>query len=526
MPGREAREVQALHDAARVLWLATDLREALDATLSVLQLELGMENGTLSLFDPVTGEVFIEAAPEMRDRERILGRLRPGEGIVGRIFATGMPMAVPDIGSEPLFLNRTGTWRDLDAEPRAFLGVPVRHGRTTLGVLTVDRRHGAGPISFERDLRFLEILAGMVGARVRLQELENPRRRAVLEEEAGAPEARLPGIVGVGRGMREVLERVERVARSRATVLVRGESGTGKELVARALHEASPRTGRPFVALNCAALPEALLESELFGHEKGAFTGAAAGTKGRFELADGGTLFLDEVGELSLSAQAKLLRAIQERQFERVGGRRAVTVDVRIVAATNRDLDAAVRAGEFRLDLFHRLSVVTVLLPPLRERREDVPALAEHLLRELSEENGREVRLGADALDALLAHDWPGNVRQLRNVLEAAVVSTEASLLRAAHLGLGRAAAQAAAAEPCARDREQSAGGAGAVQPPAEDGVAEAGVGEDGGREEREVRDALARAGYVKAKAARLLGMTVRQLDWRVRKYGIAVERF
>ncbi|WP_242339317.1 sigma 54-interacting transcriptional regulator [Anaeromyxobacter sp. SG66] len=517
MHGREAREVQALHDAARVLWLATDLREALDATLAVLQLELGMENGTLSLFDPVTGEVFIEAAPEMRDRERILGRLRPGEGIIGRIFATGMPIAVPDVGDEPLFLNRTGTWRDLREEPRAFLGVPVRHGRTTLGVLTVDRRHSAGPISFERDLRFLEILAGMIGARVRLQELENPRRRAVLEEEAGAPEARLPGMVGVGRRMREVLERVERVARSRATVLVRGESGTGKELVARALHEASPRTGRPFVALNCAALPEALLESELFGHEKGAFTGAAAGTKGRFELADGGTLFLDEVGELSLSAQAKLLRAIQERQFERVGGRRPVTVDVRIVAATNRDLDAAVKEGEFRLDLFHRLSVVTVLLPPLRERREDLPALAEHLVRELSEENGREVRLGGDALEALLAHDWPGNVRQLRNVLEAAIVSTEAAVLRAAHLGLEPA--REAPGDACARDARARAAGLDAPPAAAAEGAVPAG-------EEREVRLALERAGFVKAKAARLLGMTVRQLDWRVRKYGIAVERF
>ena len=517
MPGRQAREVQALHDAARVLWLATDIREALDATLVVLQVELGMENGTVSLFDPVTGEVFIEAAPEMRDRERILGRLRPGEGIVGRIFATGMPIAVPDIADEPLFLNRTGTWRDLDAEPRAFLGVPIRHGRTTLGVLTVDRRHRAGPFSIERDLRLLEILAGMLGARVRLQELENPRRRAVLEEEAGAPEARLPGIVGVGRRMREVLERVERVARSRATVLVRGESGTGKELVARALHEASPRTGRPFVALNCAALPEALLESELFGHEKGAFTGAAAGTKGRFELADGGTLFLDEVGELSLSAQAKLLRAIQERQFERVGGRRVVTVDVRIVAATNRDLDAAVRAGEFRLDLFHRLSVVTVSLPPLRERREDIPALAEHFVRELSEENGREVRLGADALEALAALDWPGNVRQLRNVLEEAVVSTDAPVLRAGDLDLGVASARPAPPpDACARELA-------AVELP----PAEARAEEDGpAGEAQQVRVALERAGFVKAKAARLLGMTVRQLDWRVRKYGISVERF
>jgi transcriptional regulator with GAF, ATPase, and Fis domain len=351
----------------------------------------------------------------------------------------------------------------------------------------------------------------MAGPRVRLEELENPRRRVVLEEEAGAPEARLPGIVGYGRRMREVMERVERVARSRATVLVRGESGTGKELIARALHDASPRSGHPYVAVNCAALPETLLESELFGHEKGAFTGAGAVQKGRFELANGGTLFLDEVGELSLPAQSKLLRALQERQIERVGGRRAMAVDVRIVAATNKDLEGAVARGEFRLDLFHRLSVVTVTLPPLRERREDVPALAEHFLAELAAENGRAApRLSPEAEEALVHFDWPGNVRQLRNALEQALVSIAGDVIHARDLGLDP---QTAAPVPLA------------IPPAANTAARNDAMATARTSEADRVRDALQRAGYVKAKAARLLGMTVRQLDYRIRKYRIPVER-
>jgi Nif-specific regulatory protein len=257
--------------------------------------------------------------------------------------------------------------------------------------------------------------------------------------------------------------------------------------------------------VNCAALPESLLESELFGHEKGAFTGAASVQKGRFELANGGTLFLDEVGELSLAAQSKLLRALQERQIERVGGRRPMAVDVRIVAATNKDLEAAVARGEFRLDLFHRLSVVTVALPALRERREDIPALAERFLREIGAENGREARLLPDAIDALVAFDWPGNVRQLRNVIEGALVSSASDALAARDLALE-------APPPDAR-------------PPPADPPRPGPANPVGDGETARVREALVRAGFVKAKAARLLGMTVRQLDYRVRKYGIPLER-
>jgi Nif-specific regulatory protein len=324
--------------------------------------------------------------------------------------------------------------------------------------------------------------------------------------------------------MREVMEQVVRVARSRATVLVRGESGTGKEVIARALHEASPRADRPFVAVNCAALPESLLESELFGHEKGAFTGAASTQKGRFEQADGGTLFLDEVGELSPAAQAKLLRAVQERQFERVGGRRTVTVDVRIVAATNRDLEEAVRSGAFRLDLYHRLSVVTLSLPPLRERTEEIPALAGHFLHELAEEHGQAaVTLAPDGLEVLTRCRWSGNVRQLRNCLERAVVTTTKRRLGAADICRGGSG--------CLLERVAAPvldeGGRGSAQDRPSSPATAAPDGASPPDDERErVRSALERCGYVQAKAARLLGMSVRQLAYRVRKYGIELERF
>ncbi|HZZ84825.1 MAG TPA: sigma 54-interacting transcriptional regulator [Anaeromyxobacteraceae bacterium] len=507
-------ELEALSEIASTLSHASDLNKALTSTLTILRLLLGMENGTVSLFDPVTGEVFIEAAPEMSDAARILGRLRPGEGIIGRTFQTGMPAVVPDIAEEPLFLDRTGTW--LDLEPRALLAAPIRDGRVTLGVLTVDRPHRPEPPSYDRDLRLLAVVTAMVGARVRLAQLESPRQREAPDEAPAVPALdRFPGVVGSSRRMRDLMALVARVAPSRATVFLRGESGTGKEVLARALHEASPRAGRPFIAVNCAAITEALFESELFGHEKGAFTGAAATRPGRFELADGGTLFLDEVGEIPPASQVKLLRALQERQFERVGGSRTLTVDVRIVAATNRDLEEAVRGGAFRLDLYHRLSVVTLDLPPLRQRKEDVPELARHFLTVLNAENGRRCELTQDALAALGACRWTGNVRQLRNCLERAVVSSARDRLGAADICL----------EVTGSCRlEEVSGGvtlAAAALP-----AAPAGVAGTAGRDERaQVAQALARCGYVQAKAARLLGMTVRQLRYRVQKYGIALEQ-
>ena len=537
-PRRADLESETLYEIGKVLSLSTDLNKAFTSALNLLGLYLGMENGTLSLFDPVTGEVFIEAAPQMRDEERILGRLRPGEGVVGRIFATGMPVVVPDIGKEPLFLNRTGSWKDLDTAPRAFIGVPVQDGRAVLGVLTIDRpAHDRA--EYGRDVRFLTVVSHLMAARVRVMQLENPHRRANhdLPMVASEPD-RFPGVVGQSRLMRDVLGLVERVARSRATVFVRGESGTGKELIARAVHESSPRAERPFVAVNCAALPEHLVESELFGHEKGAFTGAVGFHPGKFVQADGGTLFLDEVGELSQGAQAKLLRALQERQFERVGGRKTVTVDVRVVAATNRDIELMVRTGAFRLDLYHRLSVVTLSLPPLRERPEDLAPLAEHFLKQLNEEHQRAAALTPAAFDVLGECRLTGNARQLRNCLERALVSAQGDRLGPDDFpcvqdGVHTACLLERVSEPAALTSLGAPAPAGPALPAAaaaplttSNGGAGAAPILEGGDERGRVLAALERSGWVQAKAARLLGMTVRQLGYRVRKYGITLERF
>jgi Nif-specific regulatory protein len=229
-------------------------------------------------------------------------------------------------------------------------------------------------------------------------------------------------MAGRSRPMRALFDRIARVARTETTILLRGESGTGKELVARAVHRNSTRTGRSFIAVNCAALTESLLESELFGHEKGAFTGALGLKKGKLELADGGTLFLDEIGELPLALQAKLLRALQEREFDRVGGTRPVRVDFRLIAATNRDLESSIKAGQFRQDLYYRINVVTLALPPLRERPDDVAVLAEYFVRKHAPRSGRRVRgIAPDAVTRLTTHDWPGNVRELENVVEQAL---------------------------------------------------------------------------------------------------------
>jgi Nif-specific regulatory protein len=508
--GRAAHAVEALHEIGKVLSLATDLTKAFTSALQVLRSHAGLENGTVSLFDAVTGEVFIEAAPEIPDAERILGRMRPGEGIVGRVFQAGVAVAIPDLAEEPAFLNLTGSWRDLREDRRALYAVPLREGRATLGVLTAERRWSEETFSFDADLRLLSVAAGMLATRIRLVQLESPVERSRKETPPVVPgRDRFRGVVGESAAWREVLDVVERVAPSRATVLLRGESGTGKEVIARALHERGPRAERPFVAVSCAALPEALLESELFGHERGAFTGAAQTRAGRFELADGGTLFLDEVGELPISAQVKLLRAIQERQFERVGGRRPITVDVRIVAATNRDLEEAVRSGTFRLDLYHRLQVVEIELPPLRTRPEDVGRLAAHFIEELAREHGRLLELSSEAVEALRSFDWPGNVRQLRNVLERLVVAHGDAVVEARDLEWVRATA----AVPAATSAPTST----STWAPTPSATA---------TERERVADALARAGHVQARAARLLGMSVRQLRYRIQKYRIAVERF
>ena len=327
---------------------------------------------------------------------------------------------------------------------------------------------------------------------------ENRELRAALQERH-----RIEGIIGESGPMLEVLSLVRRVAPSEATVLIRGESGTGKELIAKAIHFGSPRARGPLVKVNCAALPEALLESELFGHEKGAFTGALTSRQGRFELANGGTIFLDEIGDLPLHLQAKLLRVLQEREYERVGSSRSVKVNVRILAASHRPLEALIKAGQLREDLYYRLNVVTILIPPLRERRTDLVLLIEHFLRRFAEKNGKTIRgLTPEAREILLRYDYPGNVRELENIVERAVVLTRDDVIGSGDLPL-------------------------TVQEPE---IAEGGDRETNitvaveALERRMIRDALAQSDGVQTRAADLLGLGERGLRYKLVKYGFREE--
>ncbi len=435
------------------------------------------------------------------------GRVERGETVLNR-----------DVRVE-LDPSRPGDRWIIDSGRRSNLVVPLWFGEEVGGALFFGKRR---PNWFDHaDVEIATGIGAQVVLAVQHQRLADEQRRlAVAEERAGRLEERLASlrdemgerfgfhqIIGRSPALREALARAEKVAPTGTTVLLTGESGTGKELVARAIHFASPRTQGPFVAVNCAALPETLLESELFGHEKGAFTGADRQKAGRFELAGGGTLFLDEVAELSPAVQAKLLRVVQEREFERVGGRVTLRADVRIITATNRDLERAVTAGQFREDLFYRLNVFTVHLPPLRERGDDVFILAEHFVRELAPGMGRgNAGLSREARHVLLAHAWPGNIRELQNAVERALIMSDDGLITASQLRITPNAGRLA--DEAANDRKPPA-----EAPPAADSLPEL--------EKRMVLDALAKTNGNKSRAATLLGLTRFQLYTRLKRYGL-----
>ena len=515
---RRVLELSTLYEISKILGSSLDLEQSLTGILRILNSFMGMRKGTILLYDVKTGELSIRLALGMTSEEMARGKYQMGEGILGKVMQHGLPMVIPDIGQEPQFLDRTQSRGDLRAQPIAFIAVPIKVGGETVGVLSVDRLFGQA-ISFEEDVRVLAIVASLIGQAVNLQQHVMREREGLLEQTRSLQQAlrtryRLDNIVGRSKRMGEIYEAVEQVSQTRATVLLRGESGTGKELIARAIHYNSPRASGPFVKLNCAALPQSLLESELFGHEKGAFTGATAAKKGRFELADGGSLFLDEIGDIPMTVQVKLLRVLQERCFERVGGTKTIAVDVRIIAATNQDLESAIVRGEFREDLYYRLNVVPVLLPPLRERREDIPLLIEHFLAKYNRENNRKIRITGRVLQALLDYDWPGNVRELENSVERMVVMSRRRLVLPDDLPL-----------PIAPGPDESEGGR--IRPPAIRGRGATGQPTTGGLstlrdlERQQIIRALTQANGVQAKAAALLGITPRQLGYRLRRYGV-----
>jgi len=498
-----------VHDIADALDAGGSLEQALAPALERMAQHLCLERGTLTLFRRDQGEVLVELAYGLSPEQLGKGKYRVGEGITGRVAATGKPVLVPRVCDEPEFLNRTLAREDLQG--LAFLCVPVQRQGRVVGTLSADRRTG-DRADLAEHLQILEIIAAMIAETVAIHLLEqeklgeegarlredNQRLRAELAE-LSSPAA----MVGSNPAMRRVYALIGRVAAGPTTVLILGESGVGKERVADALHQASGRRG-PLVKFNCAALPENLVESELFGHTKGAFTGAVADRKGRFEQADGGTLFLDEVGELTPAVQAKLLRVLQEREVEPVGASGPVKVNVRIIAATNRDIGAMIKEGRFREDLYYRLAVFPIVVPPLRTRKSDIPALVDHFVGHFAKEHQRNaVRVSTPAIDMLMQYHWPGNVRELGNVIERSVLMSEDGVLRSHHLP----------------PTLQTAGASGTA-------LAEGMEAALAALEREYIVEALKAAQGNAAAAARELGLTERVLGLRLRKHKIQLRAF
>jgi Nif-specific regulatory protein len=519
---RERAEFELLFDIACTFDKHVELRAALGPLLSLLELRAGLYRGMVTLLDRATGLLKIEEAAGLTAEEKERGMYRLGEGLVGRVIESGLPLTAPDISQETHFLNRAKNRTMADMAGLTYYCVPIRSRNGVIGTLSAERRISGGDpeARMERDRFFLEKVSSIIADSAKLRERileEQFRLRRNGEEwfaarEEGRREPLSPArgdhggriaagsaIIGTSSAMRGLYEMLSQVAPSDATVLITGESGTGKELVAAELHRLSRRSSAPLVKINCAALPESIIESELFGHEKGAFTGAVNQRKGRFELADRGPIFLDEIGELSPPVQVKLLRVLQERELERVGGTGVIKVDVRLITATNLNLEAEVKAGRFREDLYYRLNVFPLHVPPLRERKSDLVLLTDHFAEKFGEKNGKLIkRISMPALDLLTSYSWPGNVRELENCMERAVILSTDTVIHSYNLPPSLQSAASTNTEPTT--------------------TLEAALS----RLEKElIVEALKLADGNMAAASRRLGITERQMGLRVHHYGI-----
>ncbi|BBF92494.1 nif-specific regulatory protein [Blastochloris tepida] len=553
-----------VYEISKILASPNRLETTLSNVMGLLWSFMQMRHGIISLLaDDGVPDIVVGAGWSEGSDARYRARLP--ELAVGQIIATGVPLVAQNIAGHPLFSEAdvAAMQGGDDTSTVSFIGVPIRIGAKVVGTLTIDRIwDGKAVFRFDVDVRFLTMVANLIGQTVQLHRVVARDRDRLIAEthrlQKQLSEFKVPadsdkrvkvrGIVGDSPAIRSVLRKIEIVAKSHSPVLLRGESGTGKELFARAIHEMSPRADGPFVKVNCAALPESVLESELFGHEKGAFTGALNARKGRFELADKGTFFLDEIGEISPAFQAKLLRVLQESEFERVGGTKTIKVDVRIVTATNRNLEEAVARNDFRADLYYRISVVPLLLPPLRERKSDIPLLAQAFLERFNADNGRELTFASGALEVMANCYFPGNVRELENCVHRTATLAHGPVITrddfacrldqclSSVLWKGQVAASGnrplpelpLPVAPQTHARAPVPDVPPPSPPPREEPPLDA-YPLDGHRsaaERERLLDAMERSGWVQAKAARILGLTPRQIGYALKKHGIPIKRF
>jgi len=496
-------EVQLLSDVARAFAESLDLEETLKNILMSLETHLKLRRGTITLLNSETEKLDIRIAHGLSKRSRTLGSYEVGEGITGRVVETGEEIVVPDISKDPRFLDKTRARKSSGGKRVAFFCVPIRLDGVTVGALSVDRQ-AERTDSFAANVRLLNIISTMVAQAIKLNKLVESERKLLRDENVRLRRELksrfdMHNMVGTSNAMQGVYRLVEQVAESTATVLIRGESGTGKDLVAHAVHYNSLRVDKPFIKVNCTAMPETLLESELFGHEKGAFTGAVERKLGRFERAHGGTIFLDEIGDFPPSLQVKLLRVIQFKEFERVGGIETIKTNVRIIVATHKDLEVLIKEELFREDLYFRINVFPIFLPPLRERKDDIMLLADTFLERFARENAKAIhRISTPAIDMLTRYHWPGNIRELENCIERAVLLCTDDVIRSEHLppSLQMIGKKERAAKPS--------------------------LTEIIANKERElIVDALKRAAGRQRQAATELGVTERILGYKIKKYNI-----
>jgi Nif-specific regulatory protein len=508
---RELRVVQLLFDISQTLNKSLKLEEVMEPVLDMMADHAGMMRGTITLFNRETGEIEIDVAHGLSEEERVRGRYKLGEGITGKVIETGIPAIVENVLKEPRFLNKTGA-RNSDIvakrEDVSFICVPIRSNNETIGAISVDRLFSQ-EFSFDEDVRLLTIIAALLAQAVDIRREVRERERVLQEEKERLQSEILnqfkpANIIGNSHVIQQVYRLINQVSASNARVLISGESGVGKELVAEAIHLNSPRAKKAFVKVNLAALPESLIESELFGHERGAFTGAVAMRKGRFEMADGGTLFLDEVGDLPMTTQVKLLRVLQEKEFERLGGVDSIKVDVRIISATNRNIEEMIRNFQFRLDLYYRLNLFPIYVPPLRERKTDILLLADYFIDRLAKKHGKSIaRISTPAIDMMMSYHWPGNIRELENCIERAVILSNDGVIHGHQLPPSLQTAEASSTPPQGKLLASLAA-----------------------LEHEMIADALKSSRGNAARAARTLDVTERFIRLRMTKYEIDPKRF
>jgi Nif-specific regulatory protein len=420
-------DLEFLVNISNALSHSEDIYKDLESLLGELCLFLKAQYSMMAIVVPDQKRVMTNVAYGLTKEEMSRGIYNVGEGIIGKVVETGKPTVIPDIAKDKAFLNKTGI-RKPNGEITAFLCTPIIIKNETIGTLSVHKTHHYD-IDFLYEIKFLNIIGTMIGKNVsirrkHIEELEELRKENLRLKAPDKP-FKPDNIIGNSSLMHDLYQLIERVSPTNSTVMIRGESGVGKELIAEAIHKASVRASKPFVKVNCSALPENLIESELFGHEKGSFTGAIATHTGKFELANGGTIFLDEIGDVPLSIQVKLLRVLQQKQIERIGGTKTIDVDVRIITATNRDLEEMIKNNLFREDFYYRINVFPIYVPALRERRADITILTDHFINKINKQNKMNVkRITGGALDMLMMYSWPGNIRELENVIERAMILT------------------------------------------------------------------------------------------------------